>query len=271
MSTFVTQMKLEKKRLEWQISNAKKKLDSAPDGSLTIRKRKRGMSFYRNTTTHRGSEKIRKQANITRNAGLIRQLTEKAIQKKVLLRGQCNLFYLNKLLDHYQPTELNLVKSELGDTYQEAFELLQMEYLERQRNVDYSKAPFDPRFHVHETDCGELVRSKSEQIILNALTPHHEFITHYEEDFLYEVYVDGLGKVYPDFTIILPNGKRIIWEHFGRLDDPNYCRKNALKLCLYQRNGYVLGDNLIITMDDKNGNISSALVAQAIDQILARL
>ena len=57
----------------------------------------------------------------------------------------------------------------------------------------------------------------------------------------------------------------------GPLGDPEYCKRNALKLCLYQRNGYVLGDNLIITMDDRNGNISSVLVAQAIQQILAKL
>jgi hypothetical protein len=147
---------------------------------------------------------------------------------------------------------------------------MKQEYLEKLQLLDYPKAPFDPRFHVHETECGEFVRSKSEQIILNALTLCIEFVTHYEEEFLYSVGVDGLGRVYPDFTIILPNGKRIIWEHFGRLDDPNYCRRNALKLCLYQRNGYVLGDNLIITMDDNQGNISSALVAQAIQQILSK-
>lgn len=271
MSLFVTQMKLEKKRLEWQVAEAAKILDTAPEGSLTIRHRKEKKSYYRNTVTHKGSESIRRQTNITGSPRLIRQLTDKVIQKKIMLRARCNLLYLNKLLAHYQVTEILDIKKELGDRYQEAFEMLRKEKLEVLRKVDYPKAPFDPRYHVHETDCGELVRSKSEQIILNALTPHQEFITHYEEELLYAVGVEGLGQIYPDFTIILPNGKRIIWEHFGRLDDPAYCRRNALKLCLYQRNGYVLGDNLIITMDDKNGNISSLLVAQAIGQILAKL
>lgn len=271
MSTFVTQMKLERKRLAWQISNAEKKLDIAPQGSLTIRKRKRGVSYYRNTTTRKNAELIRKQTNITGNTGLIRQLVEKVIQKKILSRACRNLIHLDRLIEEYQSTEMNQVKSELGDTYRDALELLKKEYLMRYRTTDYPKAPFDPRYHVHETDCGELVRSKSEQIILNALTPHSEFITHYEEELLYEIGIEGVGRVYPDFTIILPNGKRILWEHWGRLDDPEYCKRNALKLCLYQRNGYVLGDNLIITMDDRNGNISSVLVAQAIQQILAKL
>lgn len=271
MSPFVREMKLEKRRLEWQIANAVKRLDTAPEGSLSIRKRKKRNSYYRNSVTHRGSEKIEKQINITGNSGLIRRLTDKVIQKKILLRGQRNLFYLNKLLDHYHATEVSAIKMELGEQYQEAFRMLREEYLATLRKIDYPKAPFDSRYHIHETDCGELVRSKSEQIILNALTPHCEFIIHYEEELLYEVGVEGVGRVYPDFTIILPNGKRIIWEHWGRLDDPEYCKRNALKLCLYQRNGYVLGDNLIITMDDNNGNVSSLLIAQAIEQILAKL
>lgn len=271
MSPFVRAMKLEKRRLEWQVANARKKLDTAPEGSLSIRNRKNTKSYYRNSVMYRGTEKIEKQTNITDNSGLIRSLTDKMIQKKILLRGQQNLLYLNKLLNHYQATEISNIKKVLGEPYQEAFRMLREEYLETLQKIDYPKAPFDPRYHVHETDCGELVRSKSEQIILNALTIHSEFVTHYEEEFLYEVGVEGVGKVYPDFTIILPNGKRIIWEHWGRLDDPEYCKRNALKLCLYQRNGYVLGDNLIITMDDKNGNISSLLVAQAIQQILANL
>ena len=271
MSSFVRAMKLEKRRLEWQIANAAKRLDTAPEGSLSIRKRKKRNSYYRNSVMHKGTEKIEKQTNITGNSVLIRRLTEKVIQKKILLRGQRNLFYLNKLLDHYHVTEVSAIKTELGEQYQEAFLMLRNEYLDTIRNTDYPKAPFDPRYHVHETDCGELVRSKSEQIILNALTPYREFITHYEEELLYEIGVDGVGKVYPDFTIILPNGKRILWEHWGRLDDPEYCKRNALKLCLYQRNGYVLGENLIITMDDRHGNVSSLLVAQAIEQILAKL
>lgn len=271
MNSFIRQLELERRRLEAQIEQATKKLDSAPEGSLSIRRRKRGTSYYRNTVTRKGKDQLQKQTNITTDSHLIQQLTDKVIQKKILGRAQHNLLYLGRLLDNYNPTEIDEIKLELGEQYLEALEKRKQEFLAKQRLLDYPKAPYDSRYHVHETDCGEFVRSKSEQIILNALTPHTQFVTHYEEEFIYKVPVEGLNRVYPDFTIILPNGKRIIWEHWGRLDDPEYCKRNALKLCLYQRNGYVLGDNLIITMDDHQGNVSSALVTQAIQQILSKM
>ena len=271
MSVFVKQMQMEKKRLEAQVARAVKKLDSAPEGSLSIRKRKNGKTYYRNTAIYKNSGQRRKQTNITNDQGLIKRLTEKMIQKKILLRAQCNLIYLNKMLEHYRSTEIGEIKSELGPQYQDALGMIRNDYLDKLRNKDYPKAPFDSRYHIHETDCGEMVRSKSEQILLNTMTPYQEFIVHYEEEFLYTYGVEGLGRVYPDFTIILPNGKRIIWEHWGRLDDPKYCERNALKLCLYHKNGYVIGDNLIITTDDYQGNISSTVIRQAIDHILSKI
>lgn len=271
MNQFITQMVLEKRRLEKQIEHAQQRLSLSPEGSLSVRKRKSRNSYYRITVMMKGNVKKKKQTNITLDPTLIQQLTEKVILKKILLRAQCNLIYLNKLLSKYLPTTQDEVVSTLGPQYQEYLQEKRQKYLDQAKHCAYPKAKFDERSHIHETDCGEFVRSKSEQIILNALSSHDEFITHYEEEFIYKERVDGINRVYPDFTIILPNGKRIIWEHLGRLDDPEYCRRTALKLCLYQRNGFVIGDNLILTMDDHNGNISSALILQAIQQILAKI
>lgn len=271
MSLFMTQMELEKKRLEKQIQTAQNCLALSPEGSLSVRKRKRGTSYYQNTMFRQDEKRKKKQTNITLNQQLVKQLTEKALQKKLLSQAQFNLHHLNKLLENYSSASLNEIASTLGSQYRDYMTERKKQYFKKLKLVPYSQAPKDPKVHIHETDCGELVRSKSEQIILNALTSYDQFITHYEEEFLYQVSVDGLKRIFPDFTIILPNGKRILWEHLGRLDDPNYCRRTALKLCLYQRNGYVIGDNLILTMDDNNGNISSVLVAQAIQQILTKV
>ena len=271
MNQFISQMVLEQKRLERQIENAKEKLTLSPEGTLSVRKRKSGNSYYRNTVIMKGSIRKKKQTNITPDKTLIYQLTEKIIQKQILLRAQCNLFYLNKLISKYLPTTSAEILSTLGPQYQSYLEERKQKFLKERERAPYPKAKFDPKAHIHETDCGELVRSKSEQIILNTLTSHTEFITHYEEEFLYKESVEGLNRVYPDFTIILPNGKRLIWEHLGRLDDPVYCQRTALKLCLYQRNGYVIGDNLILTMDDHLGNVSSTLILKAIQQVLAKL
>ncbi|MBR5315946.1 MAG: hypothetical protein IKU44_04060 [Firmicutes bacterium] len=271
MDNFIAQMELEKKRLEKQVDYAQKVITLSPEGTLSIRQRKRGITYYRNTFVIKNAKKKKVQTNITWDRKLVRQLTEKLVQRKILRRAQSNLFYLNKLIERYQSTTVDEMIRLLGNAYQEYYQERKDAYLKEQREKPYPKAPFNPKYHIHETDCGEMVRSKSEQIILNALTAYSQFVTHYEEEFLYREGVDGLERVFPDFTIILPNGKRIIWEHLGRLDDPEYCRRTALKLCLYQRNGYVVGDNLILTMDDYKGNVSSTLILRAVNQILAKI
>lgn len=197
----------------------------------------------------------------------ILQLTDKLIQRRIFSRSQNNLFYLNKLRNHYVPADFNSVSIQLGPSYNHVIQQQRKQHLEQWRNMPYSKAPYDSRYHIHETDSGELVRSKSEQIILNTLYAY-PLVVHYEEEFLYKNAVPGINRCYPDFTIILPDGSRIIWEHLGRLDDPEYCRRVAIKLNLYQQNGYVIGKNLILTMDDDKGNISSALVIDAIEHYI---
>lgn len=272
MDQFLVLLELEKIRLEKQVSVAEKKLSVSPEGSLSVRRRKQGISYYRNVSVQKGAVRKRKQINITLNQNLVIQLTEKLMQRKILVYAKCNLLYLKKLISHYHSTSPDEVQKELGNQYQQALKERKLQRMKELREKPYPKAPFNPKYHVHETDCGELVRSKSEQIILNTLTGYDEFVCHYEEEFVYSVEVEGLKQVYPDFTIILPDGRRVIWEHFGRLDEPEYCYKAALKLCLYQQNGYVIGENLIITMDDKNGNVSSSLILQAIQQqILAKI
>ena len=271
MSNFLEQLTLEIKRQEKIYSTAESKLVSAPDGSLTIRNRKRKKDFYLNLEDRKSQPRKRKQININDNQKLILQLTDKLIQQKRLLRSKTNLLYLNKLYRKYQSTDLQHISANLGSTYQQALNIHRQEQINKQKQQPYPKAKFDPRFHVHETDQGELVRSKSEQIILNALYPYN-LVVHYEEEFIYKYPVEGLNRVFPDFTIILPNGERIIWEHLGRLDNPEYCYRTALKLNLYQQNGYVLGENLIITMDDHKGNISSSCILHAIQEhILPKL
>ena len=43
--------------------------------------------------------------------------------------------------------------------------------------------------------------------------------------------------------------RNIIYEHFGLMDDENYVNKAISKIQLYASAGYILGDNLFITME----------------------
>jgi hypothetical protein len=132
-------------------------------------------------------------------------------------------------------------------------------------SVTYTRAPFDPERHIHETACGEFVRSKGEVIIVNALY-HYKIPFNYEELFPFP---DDEGKaIYPDFTIHCPDGTDIIWEHWGMLDKKSYCVRNVSKLHTYNSCNFTIGKNLIITQDDIKGNCSTCLIYHIIENYI---
>lgn len=86
---------------------------------------------------------------------------------------------------------------------------------------------------VHRTTRGELVRSKSEVIIANLLdsmgVPYS-----YEQPFVGQ---DGSVR-YPDFTVEdAESGRRLLVEHLGLLDRPDYKSRWEKKLLWYRKMG----------------------------------
>ena len=111
---------------------------------------------------------------------------------------------------------------------------------------------------------GQLVRSKSEAIICTLLNQH-------SVKFVYENRLElkdenGFKTIrVPDFTITTKRGL-VIWEHLGMLDNDEYFDKNADKLRLYWMNGFILNENLIVTVDERGGGIN----ARTIDNIIRK-
>ncbi len=104
--------------------------------------------------------------------------------------------------------------------------------------------PYPPKKQ-HETMNGEIVKSKSEQLIANAL-----FCRKIPYAYEPRLILDNNTVRYPDFvTLNVRTRKTVYWEHFGRLSDAAYCADNFPKLMLYEQNGIILGDNLVITME----------------------
>ena len=122
---------------------------------------------------------------------------------------------------------------------------------------------------IHRTARGEMVRSKSEVIIANALAAQGF-------DYAYErpLMIEGVTK-YPDFTIEdMESGHTIYWEHCGMLHVPSYRRRWEKKLDWYRANGIrVQGDGggaegtLIVTRDEANGSIDSAKITKLIAEM----
>ncbi len=171
----------------------------------------------------------------------------------VFVEAARNRFYK----DAVRLIEMELNKENVTFTYEAAFALLpeevrarvSLEELLRDGYVEKWINRFYPTMGVSEgvgfyTVGGEHVRSKSEVIIADMLK-------HYDVPYHYEPVLKLRDQVKcPDFLVLnTKTRKEYIWEHFGMMDKPEYCKDAIEKLSFYENTGYSLGDNLIITME----------------------
>jgi len=231
----------------------------SPEGLLRCRDRKKGRAFYIYGT----GDAPTIEKNITDNASLLRKMVKKRMAKETVTSARENIRYLEKLRQHYQRNEPEFVLNNLPEAYRQASKAVGYDIAQRHAALQTKQFGFDPKIHIHETISGIRVRSKSEVIIANALTSHQiPFL--YEKPFPYPA--DNGMRYSPDFTFELPLGDMYIWEHLGLLNDLSYCQHNAQKLHLYQKHGFMIGRNLLITQDDVHGGCDS----QFIDALIRR-
>ena len=115
----------------------------------------------------------------------------------------------------------------------------------------------------YETQRGEIVRSKSEVIIADALF-FAKIPYHYEKPLKV-----GNRTVYPDFTVLnVKTRKEYYWEHLGLLDDEDYLNSFLVKMDSYQKNGVRSGEKLILTKETKKHPLNTANVKEMIKYYL---
>ena len=139
------------------------------------------------------------------------------------------------------------------------------QFVEAWLSQSYEPKPFDEN---DETDFrtfkDERVRSKSEILIANALE-RKQIPYKYECPIL----LKELGIIHPDFTALNVKKRKIIyWEHLGKMDDPDYARKNSFRINIYQKHGIYLGDSLIVTMETSTLPLDVKLVDELIKHYL---
>ncbi len=168
-------------------------------------------------------------------------------------------FYLRHHKPQDSEAEHLLTKSpeyqELLSSYFKPLSLELQEWMES----PFAKNPKYPEQLTNKTIAGTYVRSKSEFLI-------DLFLRKYKIPFRYEAEL-ALGNIsfYPDFTIRHPKtGTYFYWEHFGLMDDPNYCQNAISKLKLYTSHGYIPSINLITTYETSGTPLSAEMVEKTI-------
>ena len=116
----------------------------------------------------------------------------------------------------------------------------------------------------YETEQGEYVRSKSEKILADTFYKM-------KVPYRYEARL-SLGpncNAYPDFTCLNVRKRRTIyWEHLGLLNVDAYASKNYEKLALYEKNGILLGDTLMISFETEECPLNTAVLRKKIEAVL---
>jgi len=251
-------LKEESLSLEKIIEQAKKDLRYAPEGSVQIRKHKKGIQFYHyaaskgNTGKYMPAKEQKKAAALVQKRYLTRLIDTAVRQQKIL-----DLF-----LEKYDPEALKNVFSKENRVRQEIIKPVVLPdslYSAIWENTEYEKKPFQDDTPAHYTQKNERVRSKSEVLIADAL--YRSGIP-----YRYECPLKlGNHVIHPDFTVLrISDRKTLFWEHLGLIDDPDYCGHALQKIELYSSNGLFPGDQLILTAENSKLPLNSTVVDRTI-------
>ena len=240
--TLYNQILTEKQQIDTQITSLQKQLAAYPPGILFCTKNQDRYKWYHST----GKEQI----YIARKN---RPLAEKLAEKKYLNGLLQDLMQEKSAIDAYlqlhaaSPGQAEKVLNhpEYQNLLSHFFTPLCKE-LTIWQNTPYERNQKYPERLVYKTVSGDYVRSKSESLIYMMLYTHRI-------PFRYECALSlGEALFYPDFTIRHPRtGEYYYWEHFGKMDDPSYCKSTFSKLHHYSLYNIIPSVNLITTYETK--------------------
>lgn len=249
-----------KKYLEKLIPRLEKKLESAPPGSLMISRgtKDRRPAFYHvlppEARSDEGRAKARKVYLNREHEALIRELAQKEYCRKLLKTAREEAAALDGVLRYCRLPKVEDVPAMCHEEKRpflrpvvESDEDFRRRWLEQR----FRQNEYGPEQKLFPTARGDLVRSKSE-------SQQADCLFRGDYTYLYEksLKLTDRGRVtyrYPDFTILDPVTRtEVIYEHFGRMDDPEYRLKALEKIRLYLDNGYVIGKDFLFTYETKD-------------------
>ena len=244
-------IELRLQKLQTILEEKEKQLKKQPRGHLRIAQRHGRNQFY-----HYTDADFPKGCYIRlKNISFARSLAQKDYDSELIKIIQKEITALQNLLN----------STEHGSAIQKLYEnlcparqmlitpvtLTDKQYTSQWQNITWVGKPFKEDSLINTTARNEHVRSKSEVLIADALTRHGiPYRYEYPVELRRTPGDSSTVTFYPDFLCLnVRTRSEFYWEHFGRMDDPEYANKTAGKLRLYTENGILPGRNLIITME----------------------
>lgn len=252
-----------KNQLQQWKKEKKKALVKVPDGSLRICSHgNKTQYYYRNNPKDFNGVYIKEK-----DIDLAKKLAQKDYDKKVLCSIEKEINAITKYLSSCPDKKAEDIYENLHRERQKIITPIietDEEYIRKWQEEIYQGKEFYEDTPELYTLKGERVRSKSELIIADMLS--NEGIPYRYE---YPLYFRGIGKIYPDFTLLhTRNREEMFWEHFGMMDDPTYVENAIKKITTYEQNGIFPGENLIMTFETRKHPINQRLVKRLIEHYL---
>ncbi len=248
----------EKTKLDDKIIKIQSQIDMLPEGHLICASNGKGFKWYQ--SDGHNPKYIPKGE---------RALAEQLAYKKYLSLQLENARQEKKAIDAYlvqhntqaEETEQAFIHS---PRYKELLQTNfrpQSEELKEWAQASYHKNEKNPENLKHTTYSGQIVRSKSEALI-------DMFLYKNKIPFRYECLLQiGSISVFPDFTIRHPKtGNIFYWEHFGMIDNSEYCKNMLSKLQFYISNGIIPTIHLITTFETKDNPLSATTVEKIVEE-----
>lgn len=200
-----------------------------------------------------------------------RPLAEKLAAKKYLTALRNDLNHEKYAIDLYLRRHSNH-KSEVDQLLTDSPEVEKLlspylsplsKELDEWMKTSYEKNPKKPEHLTHKVSINEVVRSKSEAMIVKILKQ-------YNIPYRYEAKLNlGNTIIYPDFTIRHPKtGEYIYWEHFGLLDRSSYVKDMHFKLQTFTSYGIMPGINLIVTFENQENPLTFEMIEMMVKYYL---
>ena len=237
-------------------------LNNAPDGKITIASNKGCLQYYlRKNPAENYRVYISKKEKKT-----IKQYLQKLYCEKVLRIIKKEIKNLESFLSNSEQS-VALIQ-ELYSKYPkevkmniEPFDMSDEDYVNMWLEVPFLRKPMAVNDTVRMTKNGELVRSKSELSIANAL-----FDAGIPYKYECPLQLNSGRIIYPDFTILCKSERRVkYWEHRGMMDDREYAKDSVRRMKDMQKSGVYLGDNLIITEETSTVQLGTDEIDQIIE------
>lgn len=232
-----------------------------PEGSLYVYEKK-GNRYYCQRLNKEGNRKKEHRVSINGDSNLILALARKKYVESAIANVSRDIEALNGIIGSYMPVSEEAV-----------MESFCAKYPELTAGIRYGKedpgewiSNHVPAKGFYEEGLksvsaqGEKMRSGGEMYIASRLD-HFGIPYRYESPLSFPD-ID----FYPDFTIMRPRDRKILyWEHFGKVNDIGYVRKNIGKVQDYVDYGIRPWDNLIITFNNEKGGYDGKLIDAIIE------